>query len=157
MRKPGVNEVPIAGLLNHYHGDDVSDEEQAAEARRTYQPGGYRTPDEHRSIDIWQRYAEPVWDDIVQGDVLSRSQAREEADERHISPLQLTPIRRCAQLWSLSGEVIFSPFAGIGSAGFVALEMGRRFVGVELKPSYFAQAVVNLKTAERERDSRRLL
>ena len=89
--------------------------------------------------------------DIAQSDVLSHRVAREEADERHISPLQLTPIRRCLDLWTNPGDIVFSPFTGIGSAGYVAIEMGRKFVGAELKPSYYRQAVENLRFAERKR------
>lgn len=99
------------------------------------------------SIAVWQRYAEAVWADIAQGDVLSRKEAREEADEAHISPLQLTPIRRCLELWSNPGDAVFSPFAGIGSELYVSLQMGRRAIGAELKPSYWRQAVQNCERA----------
>ena len=81
--------------------------------------------------------------------MLSHRLAREEHVERHISPLQLTPIRRCLQTWTNPGDIVMSPFAGIGSAGYIALEMGRRFVGAELKPSYYRQAVKNLQGAKR--------
>lgn len=151
MRKPGNNDEPITGIFEAYYGDDRSDDELTAEARRSFNAGGNRSLTQHKSILIWQRYAEPVWDDIVQGDTLSRSLAREERDERHISPLQLTVIRRCLQVWTNPGDVVFSPFAGIGSAGYVAVEMGRHFCGVELKPSYYRQAVANLRTIERRR------
>lgn len=150
LRKPGGNPNAVAGELDTYYGDDQTDEEMNAEARRTYERGGGRTFEQHKSIMVWQRYAEPVWMDINQSDVLSRHLAREEHDERHISPLQLTVIRRCVQLWTNVGDVVLSPFAGIGSAGYVAIEMGRKFVGAELKASYYRQAVANLQTAERE-------
>jgi DNA modification methylase len=78
----------------------------------------------------------------------NRAHARDEHDERHISPLQLTPVRRCIDLWTNPGDVVLSPFAGIGTAGYVAVEMGRKFVGAELKASYYRQAAANLKTAE---------
>lgn len=149
LRKPGDNPEPIAGLFDVYHGGDLSDAELEAEAVATWDASGNRTFAEHKSILIWQRYAEPIWLDIPQSDVLSRHQARDEADERHISPLQLTLIRRCLQMWTNPGDVVFSPFAGIGSVGYVAIEMGRRFCGAELKPTYWTQAVANLKTAER--------
>lgn len=151
LRKPGDNPQPIAGLFDVYHGDDISDAELHAEALATWDRSGSRSFDEHKSIMIWQRYAEPIWTDIVQGDVLSRVEARDEADERHISPLQLKLVRRCLQMWSNPGDTVFSPFAGIGSVGYVSIEMGRRFCGAELKPSYWRQAVANLQAAERRR------
>jgi DNA modification methylase len=104
------------------------------------------------SVAVWQRYAEPVWMDIVQGDVLSHKCARAEEDERHISPLQLTPIRRCIQLWSNPGDIVFSPFAGIGSELYVALEMGRKAIGVELKESYYHQAIANINSMKRKQE-----
>jgi DNA modification methylase len=157
FRKPGENDEPVAGILDHYYGDDQSDAEFTEEVQRTWRSEANwqhsRTSETHKSILIWQRYAEPIWTDIVQSDVLSRRMAREEHDERHISPLQLTPVRRCIQLWTNPGDTVFSPFSGIGTAGYVAIEMGRRFVGVELKASYFRQAVSNIKAAERSGDA----
>jgi len=94
-------------------------------------------------LDVWQRYAAPVWFDIRRTDVLNVRIARDDRDEKHICPLQLEVIRRAVQLWSNPGEIVFTPFLGIGSEAYVALEQGRRAVGVELKPSYYAQAVAN--------------
>lgn len=148
LRKPGDNPAPVAGLFDVYHGTDATDADVHAEAVATWDASGNRTFEEHKSILIWQRYAEPIWLDIAQSDVLSRHQARDEADERHISPLQLPLIRRCMQMWTNPGERVFSPFAGIGSVGYVAVEMGRLFCGAELKPSYWKQAVANLQAAE---------
>lgn len=154
LRKPGDNDQPISGVLDTYYGDDQTDAEFTSEALRTWRDDGAwqqsRTSAAHKSILIWQRYAEPIWTDIHQGDTLSFRMAREEHDERHISPLQLTPVRRCVQLWTNPGDIVLSPFAGIGTAGYVAIGMGRRFVGAELKPSYYRQAVANLRTAELE-------
>jgi superfamily II DNA or RNA helicase len=99
-------------------------------------------------VEMWQRYASPVWMDINPSDTLQYRSARENEDERHICPLQLEVIRRAVTLWSNHGDVVLSPFAGIGSEGVVALEEGRRFVGAELKESYFRQAAANLATAE---------
>ncbi len=99
-------------------------------------------------VDQWQRWASPVWDDIDPSDTLQYQSAREEKDERHICPLQLEVIRRCIRLWSNPGDLVLSPFAGIGSEGYVALKEGRRFLGCELKPSYFKQATANLRAAE---------
>ncbi len=96
-------------------------------------------------LEQWQRWASPVWDDIDQTDVLNVKVAREDKDERHLCPLQLDLIERCIRLWSNEGDVVFSPFAGIGSEGYVALDCGRKFIGIELKPSYWRQAVRNLE------------
>lgn len=109
------------------------------------------------SINIWRRYAEPVWWDINQQDVLNAKIARDDRDEKHICPLQLDVIERCVQLWSNPGDVILSPFMGIGSEGYVAVKMGRKFIGVELKPSYFRVAVDNLRAVESEKQSEMLL
>ena len=98
-------------------------------------------------VDKWQRVASPVWMDIDPGDTLQYRSAREHDDERHICPLQLEVIRRGIDLWTNPGDIVLSPFAGIGSEGYVAIEMGRRFVGVELKESYFRQASENLRMA----------
>jgi DNA modification methylase len=101
-----------------------------------------------RAIEVWQKWASPVWDDIDPGDTLQYRSAREEADERHICPLQLEVIRRCLTLWSNVGDTVLSPFAGIGSEGHVALVNHRKFVGCELKRSYYDQAVKNLAASE---------
>jgi hypothetical protein len=142
MRKPGVNDEPIS-----------------------------QNDRELRDVQLWQRYASPVWvtvqgtdpegfgicrGDTVRGDdtstinpsdTLQYRSAREDADERHICPLQLEVIRRATNLWTNEGDVVLSPFAGIGSEGHVALTMGRRFVGAELKRSYYEQACRNLEAA----------
>jgi DNA modification methylase len=96
------------------------------------------------SIAVWQRYASPVWFDIDQTDVLNYNLAKEKQEERHICPLQLGVIERAIDLWSNPGDLVFSPFTGIGSEGVTALKMGRRFVGAELKKSYFDIAARNL-------------
>lgn len=101
-------------------------------------------------VSLWQRYASPVWMDIDPSDTLQFRAARDANDERHIAPLQLGVIRRCIDLWSNPGDVVFSPFAGIGSELYTALHMGRRAAGAELKPSYFQQAVRNLESARRD-------
>jgi hypothetical protein len=101
-------------------------------------------------VSLWQQYASPVWMDINPSDTLQRESAREEADERHVCPLQLEVIRRAMHLWSKPDDLVLSPFMGIGSEGVAALRMGRRFVGYELKSSYYKQAVANLSAAEME-------
>ncbi len=98
-------------------------------------------------VEVWQQVASPVWMDINPSDTLQFRSAREHNDERHICPLQLEVIRRALKLWSNPGDLVFSPFAGIGSEGYIALQMGRRFVGAELKRSYYEQACRNLERA----------
>lgn len=139
MRKPGENPEPVHGPLVDYVGDDSSLSQTRGKWRR----------DVHRdSINIWQRYASPVWMDIDSSKTLQYRSARENNDERHICPLQLQVIERALQLWTNPNDVVLSPFAGIGSEGYVSVQMGRRFVGVELKPSYFKQATANLNAAK---------
>jgi len=101
-------------------------------------------------IDQWQQYASPIWTDINPSDTLQYRSAREDKDEKHICPLQLEVIRRCIRLWSREGDTVVSPFAGIGSEGFVALQEKRKFLGAELKASYYRQAKENMKAAIRE-------
>lgn len=112
-------------------------------------PGDNATPilDDQVTNDEWIEWARPIWYGIRESETLNAREAREQADERHIAPLQLEVIRRCIRLWSNLGETVFDPFAGIGSTGYVAIENGRRFLGVELKPSYFRQASKNLAAA----------
>ena len=98
-------------------------------------------------VDLWQKVASPVWMDINPSKTLQYMSAREHDDERHICPLQLEVIERGVMLWTNPGDIVLSPFMGIGSEGYVALEMGRRFVGAELKASYYQQAVANLAAA----------
>lgn len=100
--------------------------------------------------ETWIEWARPVWYDIRETDTLNARVAREDADERHICPLQLPLIDRCVRLWSNPGEVVFSPFAGIGSEGVMALRNGRQFIGCELKPSYWRTAAENLTTETRQ-------
>lgn len=132
MRKPGENAEPVEGELDRWIGD----ESFRSEGRL--------------SIDLWQRYASPVWMDINPSRTLQKESAREEKDERHICPLQLDVIERAMELWSNPGDLVLSPFGGIGSEGYVAVMNGRRFIGVELKASYWKQACANLKAAEQE-------
>ncbi|HEY9060973.1 MAG TPA: DNA methyltransferase [Pseudobacteroides sp.] len=99
--------------------------------------------DESFPVSMWQRYASPIWTDIKQGDTLQRKSAREEKDERHICPLQLEVIKRCIELWTNPNDIVLSPFAGIGSEIYMAIRMGRRGLGIELKGSYYQQAIGN--------------
>lgn len=138
FRKPGDNPSPVQGELDRWAGDDSF------------------TSTGNLSIDIWQRYASPVWMDIRQSRTLNYRAARDERDERHICPLQLDVIERCLLLWSNEGDAVLSPFAGIGSEGVVSVQLGRRFIGFELKPSYYRQAVHNLRGEEKKQKSGRL-
>jgi hypothetical protein len=119
MRKPGDNDKPIA----HTH--------------------------EEFPVDLWQQYASPVWMDINPSNTLNKMPARDENDERHICPLQLDVIERAMELWTAPDDLVFSPFTGIGSEGYMALQKGRRFIGSELKPSYWKVAIENLKDAKK--------
>jgi DNA modification methylase len=103
------------------------------------------------SNDEWIEWARPIWYGIKESDTLQYHEARGEDDERHICPLQIGTIERVVRLWSNPGETVLSPFAGIGSEGYVALKYGRRFIGIELKPEYWKVAARNLERAERER------
>lgn len=118
------------------------DETAAIKHYKTLQEAEKHGGDESQVIDLpmWQRYASPVWFDIRRTDVLNARFAKGENDEKHICPLQLEVIRRIVRLWSNPDETVFTPFAGIGSEMYVALEQKRKAVGVELKPEYFDQA-----------------
>ena len=101
-------------------------------------------------VHMWQKYASPIWDDIDQGRTLNKMPARDENDEKHMCPLQLDVIERCIHLWTNKGDVVFSPFTGIGSEGYTAIKMGRKFIGTELKPQYFELACLNITDASKE-------
>ena len=103
-------------------------------------------------VDKWQKIASPIWMDIDPNDTLQFRSAREHDDERHICPLQLEVIRRGIELWTNPGDIVLSPFAGIGSEGYVSVEMGRKFIGIELKHSYYRQAVANLEAMAQQDD-----
>ncbi len=115
-------------------------------------PGDNATPI-HPDIsnDQWIQWARPIWYGISESDTLQVVEARAEEDERHICPLQLGTIERCIRLWSNPGELVLSPFAGIGSEGYEAVRLNRRFIGFELKPTYATVAVRNLETAEHQK------
>lgn len=118
----------------------------------TWTEANFPSPVPHDAQDFpveqWQRWASPVWMDIRQGNVLQYEHAKGQDDERHICPLQLDVIERCLTLWSNPGDLILSPFAGIGSEGHQSIVMGRRFVGIELKPEYVEAAIRHLTSAE---------
>ena len=119
FRKPGDNAVPVSPVANGELDNDT-----------------------------WIEWAHGIWLGIQESDTLSYARARDAEDEKHICPLQLGTIERCIKLYSNPGELILSPFAGIGSEGYEAVRLGRRFVGIELKPSYYRAAIENLRRAE---------
>ncbi len=134
FRKPGVNKDPIAHAngLDYFVGENPP------------------TTGANLSHERWRRYASPVWMDIDFTKTLNVQLARDPDDERHLCPMALDITERAMWLWSNPGDTIMSPFMGIGSEGHVALNMGRKFVGVELKPSYFATATRTLARANRQ-------
>lgn len=144
FRRKGENRIPIAhpvGLLE-YAG------ERKMPADLLPFRGWTGNQIENRfSHWIWRQYASAFWDDIRIGRVLPFRDGRDEDDEKHVHPLQLDVIERVVTLWSNPGETVFTPFMGIGSEVYVPVEMGRRGVGVELKPSYFRQAIKNVECA----------
>jgi len=148
MRKAGKNDYPVEGEFTHYAGEEKLEgfREVIYNDGRTVQ---VPVKNKGTSIDVWQRYASPVWDTIRQTNTLNYKLARDGSDERHIAPLQLDVIERCLQLWSKEGDTVWSPFMGIGSEGYVSLKMGRKFIGAELKESYFKCAKDNLDDALR--------
>jgi DNA modification methylase len=99
------------------------------------------------SVEKWQNYASPVWMDINPSNTLNKKSARDDKDEKHIAPLQLDVIERCIELWSAEDDVVFTPFLGIGSEVYQALLMNRKGIGIELKPTYYKQAVKNCESA----------
>lgn len=99
-------------------------------------------------VEIWQKYASPIWTDINPSDTLQYKSARENKDEKHICPLQLKVIERGINLWTNPNDIVLTPFLGIGSECYKALEMGRRAIGIELKESYYQQAVKNCESIE---------
>lgn len=145
MRKPGENKRPVAGEFRWYAGEVppagfiLKDREDGTK---------FAIPSENNtSVDIWQKYASPVWDDIRETYTLNYKEGRDSDDEKHICPLQLDVIERCLQLWSIPGDVVWTPFMGIGSEVYMSLKLGRKAIGVELKTSYYELAKRNIKEA----------
>jgi len=140
FRKPGDNAEPVSGCFDRYIGPE---DQEPARSKYTFANDGRNW----YSIEVWQRYASPVWMDIRQSRVLPFRGGRDENDEVHISPLQLDVIERCIDLWSNPGDTVITPFMGVGSEVYCAVQMGRKGIGIELKPSYFRQAVENVASA----------
>lgn len=143
FRKPGDNPEPVSGCFDCYFGADGTEPDFSKYTTATDGRNWY-------SIEVWQRYASPVWMDINQTRTLQYRGGRDEKDEQHISPLQLDVIERCIDLWSNPGDTVLTPFLGIGSEVYCAVKMGRKGIGIELKPSYFAQAKRNIEAIKSE-------
>lgn len=140
MRKPGENSEPVSrphGFTEYIGERPEPIEEQTSNPRYN-----------KYSHNIWQRYASPVWFDIRQTRTLNTVHAKENRDERHICPLQLDVIERCLELWTNKGDMVFTPFAGIGSVLYSAIAMERKGLGIELKESYFREAIKNLESVK---------
>jgi len=166
FKKTGQSEIPVeheyglnyyAGatpvlpnILNAYNnenGTNYSEGELWDHLKQKF--AGWKDPKSNKlSHYIWQRYASSVWDDIRIDNVLKFKDSREEDDEKHVHPLQLDVIDRCVELWSNPGEVVLTPFMGVGSEVYSPVSMGRKAIGIELKDSYFKQAIRNLETVE---------
>jgi hypothetical protein len=148
FRRKGENAVPIAhpvGLLEY-----AGEREMPAEVMPFKGWKGNQIQNRY-SHWIWRQYASAFWDDIRIGRVLPYKDARDEEDEKHVHPLQLDVIDRCLVLWSNPGETVLTPFMGVGSEVYGAVCAGRRGIGVELKPTYYRQAVQNVGEAMKVR------
>lgn len=158
MRKPGNNPEPIThkdGLTQFYGKNEPNAPKRAATLKNSeiHKNISMSRLDPTYSHHTWRKYASPVWMDIDQSNTLNRQQARDKDDERHIAPLQLDVIARGVELWSNPEDIVLSPFMGIGSEGYQSVKMGRKYIGIELKDSYYAQAVKNIERAVYESQS----
>lgn len=144
FRRKGDNTVPIA----HPHGlIEYAGEREIPKELHRYKGWKGKQTENRFSHWIWRQYASCFWDDIRLDNVLPYREARDSEDEKHVHPLQLDVIERCVQLWTNPGETLITPFMGVGSEVYGAVKAGRRGIGVELKPSYWRQAVKNLEHA----------
>ena len=147
FRKPGENPKRIEnkGGLVEYHG------KRTIPIKLNKYIGWEEQRTNKRSHWIWQQYASPVWFDVRQTNVLPFREARDTDDEKHICPLQLDTIERCMAMWSTKGDAVLTPFMGVGSEIYVAVKNGRRGIGIELKESYYRQAVENLRLLKKQK------
>lgn len=151
FRKPGDNPEPIAHPegFTRFFGQEEPEGIRGID-RPTPDPELYDKKQKYNtepiySHQVWRRYANPVWADISQTNTLNYKAARDNKDERHICPLQLDTVARCIELWSNPDDIVLDPFAGIGTVPVMALRMGRRALGFELKESYYNQSIINLQ------------
>lgn len=155
FRKPGENPKPIRNEngLTEYHGErTIPHNLDRFMGVNPFTNAPWKSKENKRSHWIWQQYASPVWFDIRQTNTLEYRAAREEDDEKHICPLQLDTVERCMALWSAPGDIVLTPFMGVGTEVYVAVKNGRKGLGVELKSRYFRQAKKNLTGLDRVLD-----
>lgn len=155
FKKDGVNEVPVVHPvgLKHYAGcipilPEMTEKYGTFDQLKAKYTGWPDPKTNKLSHIIWQRYASSVWDDIRIDEVLQYKESKDEDDEKHVHPLQLDVIDRIVELYSNPGEVVLTPFAGVGSEVYSPVSMGRKGLGIELKDSYFKQMIKNLKDVE---------
>ncbi len=155
FKKRGENKVPVTHPvgLTHYAGatpilPEMSDKYGTFEQLKAKYKGHEDPKTNKLSHIIWQRYASSVWDDIRIDEVLQFKESKDEDDEKHVHPLQLDVIDRIVELYSNKGEVVFTPFMGVGSEVYSPVSMGRKAIGIELKDTYFKQATKNLATVK---------
>ena len=166
FKKKGENEVPVThpyGLQNYAGARPILEEmltvwnnyKENPKFKSTAELWGYLETQKgeekitKRNYYIWQRYASGVWDDIRGGNCLNYKDSKEDNDEKHVTPTQLDVLDRLVELYSNPNEVVLSPFMGVGSDVFSPVSMGRKAIGIELKDSYYKQAILNMKEAER--------
>ncbi len=153
FRKKGENPKPIEhpnGLTTYYGSRSIPKE---LDRFKNHKIQGTNK----RSHWIWQQYASPVWFDIRQTNVLKYREAKDSDDEKHICPLQLDTIERCMELWSTKDDTVLTPFMGVGSEIYVAIKNNRKGIGIELKTSYYKQAIKNILLVEKRKAKKTLL
>jgi len=155
FKKNGINEVPVIHPqgLKYYAGaipilPDMLDKYGTFEQLKQKYYNHTDPKTNKLSHIIWQRYASSVWDDIRIDNVLQYKESKDEDDEKHVHPLQLDVIDRLVELYSNKNEIVFTPFMGVGSEVFSPVSLGRKAIGIELKDTYYKQAIKNLKTAK---------
>jgi DNA modification methylase len=154
FRKKGENKIPIThpnGLMEYHGSREIPSDLLPL---RGYKGNQIENRYSHW---IWRQYASAFWDDVRIENVLPFKESRDEEDEKHVHPLQLDVINRCLVLWSNPGEIVFTPFMGVGSEVYCAVKNGRKGIGAELKPSYYRQAVKNISLIHEEREQGDLL
>jgi DNA modification methylase len=153
FRRKGTNPIPIA----HPHGlTDYAGERIIPHELQSYRGWTGNQIENRYSHWIWRQYASAFWDDVRIDRVLPFKESRDEDDEKHVHPLQLDVIDRCVVLWSNPGEIVLTPFMGVGSEVYGAVTAGRFGIGIELKPSYYRQALKNLESIETQQEQREL-